>query len=180
MALNLSSLTVVEDVEIPEARRGRTPAENPMVPFMQKSINEGVNGTGRNLAIPSIPAAETRELVNLLRYAATALNVGARIYLSAENGQEVTLGRKENEDGSKTGLDIVYKASPDTPYEGNVNVSYRSQKRKQKKAEAATDTADETTGETGDVIPADVESTSEDVTAETTETPAETPKRRRR
>lgn len=179
MPLNIDNLTVLDDVDIPQsASRGRAAVDNPMLPLMQASVNEGTNGVGRNKGIPGVPAGDVRELVNLLRYAANKLDIGARIYLADPDNQELTLGRKIDEAGNSTGLDIVYKSDTTQNYTGPVNVLFRAQKRKAKKG-----TATETTDVANDDTPGEAEVVSDSPT-ETDVTGAETvteitPKRRR-
>jgi hypothetical protein len=196
MPLNLATLDVVEDVEIPTARRGRVAADNPMIPIVQSSHDNAVDGLGKSIGYKNVPNSEARELINLIRYAANALKYGIRVYATSDDGQEVTLGRKEDDAGNSTGLDIIYKALGDNgqpvPYTGPVTVSFRTQKRKERKPkpEAATNGAtpdasdDQESGTNGDT-PTD-ESSTEDTHESVSDTPEEavaetaTPRGRRR
>jgi hypothetical protein len=141
MALNLGNLTVERDVTVPKAKRGRNAQENPLLPLMKESLDNNYKG----MKFPEVPANETREAVNLLRYAANAIGCGSRIVMHATDGRELELGRKEDENGEATGLDIVYKDESTTNYTGAVDILFRAAKRKERKNEngqmaAATET----------------------------------------
>lgn len=180
MPLNLATLEVHEDVEIPTTRRGRPATDNPMLSTFQSSIDGGY----KNLGIPGVPAEDTRELVNLIRYAANALHVGARVYLSNTAGQELGLARKTNDDGTPTGLDVIVKETGE-PWTDTVNVWFRAQKRKAKKGtngqtSEASDDTDTVDDSTPDSAPTDDSNTeAETVTEETAQPDATAGKRRR-
>lgn len=190
MALNLATLEVAEDVEIPVAKRGRVAADNPLVPVVQGSHdNRDKSGLGKSVAYRNVANGEARELINLIRYAANSLSYGIRVYATDTNGVEVTLGRKEDDAGNSTGLDIIYKAPDDqgqpVPYTGPVNVAFRTQKRKERKPkpeaaangstpDAATDTPDAADDATPDAA-TDQESGTDTDTPDGESPPSDTP-----
>jgi len=143
MPLNLSNLKIIEDVEVPAGKHGRTRADNPMTPVLAAMP---LGGKGKQF--PDVPNGDARELVNLIRYAANELLIGARIVLvppdgHPQAGRELALARTIDDDGEKTGHDIVYKGTEktDTPedYIDSVNVFFAARKRKVRKAKPAED-----------------------------------------
>lgn len=155
MVLNLASLTVERDVTVPKAKRGRNAQENPLLPLMQESLDNNYKG----MKFPEVPANETREAVNLLRYAANAIGCGSRIVMHSTDGRELELGRKEDENGEATGLDIVYKDESTTNYTGAVDILFRAAKRKERKNE-----------NNGQATATDTDETAPDAEPDTTET----------
>lgn len=174
--IDVSKLAVVEDVTMPSVTRERTkqnPADNPLIPYVDKSIAEGTNGVGRSLGLPGIPAAEVRTLVNALRKAAEYRGAGLRVVLTdPATERALTLAQKTDDDGNPTGLDVIYsdtaKSEQPQPFNGDVNVLYRTQPRKQKKTKGTT--AD-------DSVPPDADATPD---PSNTDTPVRDRKSRRR
>jgi len=184
MALNLSALTVVRDVDVPRAQRGRQAHDNPLLSLVEESNTKRLAGDKSGMGLPNIPAEDVRECFNYLRYAANSLNIGMRIYaVTADNAErEVVLGRKEDENGNDTGLDIVYKDENTTGYTGPVNILFEAAKRREKKADETNGTASTETESVEDATAPDDEEDTENVTEsapETAETPAKPTRGRR-
>lgn len=156
MPLNFATLTVSQGVTIPEPKRGKTAGDNPTIPLLEQSRDSG----NIDLSFPPIPASETRTLANFLRYGATKLSIGVRVYMTATDGQEVALGNHE-----KGQPDIIYKGTNDA-YTGEVTVAFRAQKRRVRKPTKPA----ETNGESGSTdVTDDTETNSEAVSTDITD-----------